>query len=85
MDENLKKGFANTLKFSNHDINKFVSLLQKDIHPYEYIDDWEKFNEPSLREKEDFCSHINMKDITDTDYMHSKKVCKDFEIKNLGK
>ena len=26
-----------------------------------------------------------MEDITDTDYMHSKRICKDFEIKNLGK
>ena len=26
-----------------------------------------------------------MDDITDADYMHAKRVCKDFEIKNLGK
>ena len=25
-----------------------------------------------------------MKDITDADYAHAKKVCKDFEINNLG-
>ena len=25
-----------------------------------------------------------MEDITDADYMHAKKVCKDFETKNLG-
>ena len=25
-----------------------------------------------------------MDDITDTDYVHTKKVCKDFEIKHLG-
>ena len=25
-----------------------------------------------------------MEDITDTDYTHAKRVCKDFEIKNLG-
>ena len=25
-----------------------------------------------------------MEDITDADYMHVKRVCKDFEIKNLG-
>ena len=27
---------------------------------YEYMDDWEKFNEISLHEKEDFYSHLNM-------------------------
>ena len=26
-----------------------------------------------------------MEDITDADYAHARKVCKDFEIKNLGK
>ena len=25
-----------------------------------------------------------MEDITNADYMHAKRVCKDFEIKNLG-
>ena len=48
------------------------------------MDDWEKFNETSLLEKENFYSHLNMEDITDADYVHAKKVCKDFEIKNLG-
>ena len=27
------------------------------------MDDWEKFNETSLPEKEDFYSHLNMEDI----------------------
>ena len=25
-----------------------------------------------------------MEDVTDSDYMHAKRVCKDFEIKNLA-
>ena len=33
-----------TFKFSN-DINKFVLLLRKIVYPYEFMDDWEKFNE----------------------------------------
>ena len=48
------------------------------------MDGWEKFNETSLPEKEDFYSHLNIEDITDAYYAHSKRVCKDFEIKNLG-
>ena len=35
----------NIYKFSNHDKNKFNLLLQKSDYPYEYMDDWEKFNE----------------------------------------
>ena len=47
------------------------------------MSDWEKFNETPLLEKEDFYSDLNMKDITDADYMHAiKRVCKDFEITN---
>ena len=49
------------------------------------MDNWEKFNETSLPEKENFYSHLNMEDIiTDADYAHAKNFCKDFEIKNLG-
>ena len=48
------------------------------------MDDWEKFNKTSLPEKEDFYSHLNIEDITDSDYTHAQRVCKDFEIKYLG-
>ena len=78
----LKERFFNTYKFSNHDNNKFILLLRKGVYPYECMDDWEKFNETSLPEKEDFYSHLNMEDITDADYEHTKRVCKDFEMKN---
>ena len=37
-----------------------------------------------LPEKEHFYSHLNMEGITDAVYVHPKRVCKDFEIKNLG-
>ena len=56
-NEILEKIFANTYKFSNHDVNKFISLLQIDIKQNEYMDDWEKFNETLLPEKEDFNSN----------------------------
>ena len=54
IDEELKKKSKNTFKFSNNDINKFILLLRKDFYPYEYMNYWEKFNETSLPEKEDF-------------------------------
>ena len=58
-------------------------MLRKGVYSYEYMDDWEKVNEPSLFEKEDFYSHLNVEDITDANYEHAKRVSKDFEIKNL--
>ena len=69
---------------SNNDINIFILLLRKGVYLYEYMDEWEKFNETSLPEKEKFCSNLNMEDITDADYMHAKRVCKDFEIKKIS-
>ena len=46
------------------------------------MDDWKKFNETSLPEK-GFHSHLIMEDISDTDYTHKKRVCKDFKIKRI--
>ena len=31
-----------------------------------------------------FYNHLNTEDFTDADYAHVKRVCRDFEIKNLG-
>ena len=59
-------------------------LLRKEVYPYVYMDEWEKFNQTSLPEKEEFYSNLIMEDITDEDYMHAKRAFKDFEIKNLG-
>ena len=48
------------------------------------MDDWERFGETTLPEKENFYGNLNMEDVTDADYMDTKRVCKDFEIKDLG-
>ena len=41
----LIKRFANTYEFCDKDINKFILLLRKGIYPYEYMDNWKRFNE----------------------------------------
>ena len=48
------------------------------------MDDWEKFNETSLTGKKYFYTHLNMEGSTDADYAHAKRVCKYFDLKNLG-
>ena len=40
--------FFNIYKFSMHDINKYILLFQRGVYPYEYMDNWEKFNEVSF-------------------------------------
>ena len=56
-------------------------MLQKGVYLHEYMNDWEKLNKTSLTEKED---HLNMDDITDADYAHTKRVSKEFKMKNSG-
>ena len=54
------------------------------MYPYEYMDDWEKFNQAKLPKKEINYSGLTIGDITAANYKHEKRVCQDFEIKNLG-
>ena len=56
--------------------------MRKNAYPYGYMSDWENFNE-TLPEKEDFYSHLDMEHATGADCVHTKIVCKYFEIKNL--
>ena len=44
-------------------------MFQRGVYPYKFVDDWEK---------EAFYSHLNLGDIIDADYAHSKRVCEDF-------
>ena len=59
-------------------------LLRKGVYRYEWVDDWGKFNEKTLLEKEEFYNNLNLEDITDADCMHAERICKEFEIRNLG-
>ena len=49
------------------------------------MDNWERFNETSLPNKESFYSSLNMENIDDIDYRHGNNVFKKFKLKNLGK
>ena len=39
INQELKQKFKNNFKFSDSDINKFILLLRKGVHLYEYMDD----------------------------------------------
>ena len=71
-------------EFCNKNIIKFILLLRKGVHPYKYMDKWEKFNETSLSDKEYFYSNLSIEEVTDTDYKACKNVSKEFKRKNLG-
>ena len=81
--ESLKR-FSNTYEFCDNDLNKFLILLRKGVYPYEYMDEWDKFNEKKLPCKESFYSNLTMEDISDTDYKHANNVFEKFNLNNLG-
>ena len=59
-------------------------MQRKGVYPYEYMDNWERFNETSLPSKESFYSNLDMENIDDIDYRHGNNVFKRFKLKNLG-
>ena len=83
-NKELIKRFASTFEFCNKDLNKSIQLLRKGVYPYEYMDNWERFNETSLPNKESFYSNLNMENVDDIDYRHGNNVLKTFNLKNLG-
>ena len=78
------ENFPRVDQFCNGDLNKFVLLLRKGVYPYEYIDNWEKFDENTLPPKEAFHSNLNSEDTSDGDYTHAQKVWDVFQINNIG-
>ena len=83
-NKELIKRFANTYNFCDNDLNKFILLLRKGVYPYEYMDNWERFNKKLLPNKESFYSSLNMENIDDIDYRHGNSVFKKLKLKNLG-
>ena len=59
-------------------------MLRKGVYPYEYMDNWKRFNETSLPCKESFYSNFNMENIEDIDYRHGNNVFNKFKLNNLG-
>ena len=83
-NKKLIKRFASTYECCNKNLNKFILLLRKGVYPYEYMDNWERFDETSLPNKESFYSNLNMENINDIDYRHGNNMFKRFKLKKLG-
>ena len=80
----LIKNFSNTYRLCNNDNETFVLLLRKGVYPYEYMDNWNKFDETELPLKNEFDSNLNMSSISDKDYDHAKSVFNILNMTNLG-
>ena len=60
-NKELIQRFVNIYEFCNSYLNKFILLLRKDGYPYEYVDSWERFNETSLPDKEEYSMKLHPK------------------------
>ena len=70
----LKDKFPNLYQLSEGNIKKFIILLKKGIYPYEYMDNWNKFEEIELPSIDKFYSNLYLKNITKNEYKHAQNV-----------
>ena len=84
INKELIERFSSTYEFCDKDLNKFIMLLRKGVYPYEYMGQWDKFNEELTPSKESFYSSLTLENITEVDYIHAKNIFKTFKLNNLG-
>ena len=58
-------------------------LLRKGVYPYEWMDDIEKMNHPSLPSQEKFYSALTLQGVTDEDYKHAQTVWEKFKMTKM--
>jgi len=87
--EVLRDNWQDNFKFSQQ--NNYIKndddlhlLTEKGVYPYDYMDNWERFNEVELPDKEAFYSKLSNEPISDEDYERAKTVWNHFNIKDLG-
>ena len=81
---NLVKGNNKFFGFEDYNESQYKLLIRKGIYPYEYMDDWNRFNKTILLPKEAFYSKLNMSGVSDQDYEYTHRVWREFGINNLG-
>ena len=59
-------------------------LIRKGVYPYDYMDNFERFNETELPPAKEFYSRLNESNLDVKDYEHAQKVWHHFDIKNMG-
>ena len=78
--------FKHTLAspYVNGDLQNLDLLTYKGLYPYDYMDDFEKFNDRALPSKEKFYSDLTQEHISDIDYLRAETVWKTMDLKDMG-
>ena len=88
-DNKLRNNWQEHFKYSFNskcikDEKDLFLLTDKGVYPYDYCNDFNKFNDTELQEKKHFYSRLSEEDISDADYERAKLIWKHVNIKNLG-
>ena len=59
-------------------------LIRKGVYPYDYMDNFDKFNETGLPPINEFYSRLYDSNVDKKDYAHAQKVWSNFDKKNMG-
>ena len=59
-------------------------MTRKRVYPYEYMDSFERFQEPQLPPKDAFYSSLTEEDISEIGYTHAQRVFNHFDMTDLG-
>ena len=59
-------------------------LVRKGVYPYEYMNDFARFDETSLPPPSEFYSKLSNEHITDSAYKHAQEVWDTFDCRNVG-
>ncbi|XP_044010191.1 uncharacterized protein LOC122853841 [Aphidius gifuensis] len=79
--ENSKKKISRSFCMNN---DEFELLTKKGVFPYDYLNNWDKFNDKQLPSKINFYSKLNDENISDELYNHASNVWEKFNIQTLG-
>ena len=63
---------------------KLELMKRKVVYPYDYMDNFDKFNNKNLPSKDKFYSLINDHHISNEDYEHAENIWKKFDLKTMG-
>ena len=87
----MNQSLANLVKNLPEDAYKYTNevfkgeklqlMKQKGVYPYDYMSNFDKFNDTQLPTKDEFYSQMNNTHITDEEYTHAQNVWNTFNLK----
>ena len=83
---NLKEKGLDNFKITQYwtPIDTLDLMTRKQVYPYSYLNNFDKFNEKKLPSKDKFFNELTGQNISDDDYKHAQLVWNTFNMQTLG-